>query len=371
MQRPSGATRHTASATSARRETSSGSKNDEPDGLAELLAAVFLAVGSHVEPGGAFYLAAPAGPLGTVFRQQLDAAGWRFHEALVWVKDVFVLGHSDYHYRHEDVLYGHLPGEGRPGRGRHAGTRWRGDNAQDSVFEVARPKRSEDHPCMKPVGLIAAQLAELAQARRERPRPVRGQRQHTDRSRNARRARLPRRARPRLLRRDPAALRRLHRPGRVRALMARPSKFTAERQEKILEALRAGNYLETAAAYAAISYQTLNEWRKTFPEFSEAVEKARADAEARMVAVIMKAAPSSWQAAAWWLKRSFPDRYGRRTRIDADVKVTAKPVVDVSKLTLDEQRSLLELLRKGAPSETELPRRPRPALKLMPGEAAA
>jgi DNA modification methylase len=97
--------------------------------------------------------------MGMIFRQQLDAAGWRFHEALVWVKDVFVLGHSDYHYRHEDVLYGHLPGEGRPGRGRHAGSRWRGDNAQDSVFEVARPRRSEDHPTMKPVELIAAQLA--------------------------------------------------------------------------------------------------------------------------------------------------------------------------------------------------------------------
>jgi transposase len=149
--------------------------------------------------------------------------------------------------------------------------------------------------------------------------------------------------------------------------MGRPSKLTEERQEKVLEALRAGNYLETAAAYAAISYQTLNEWRKRFPEFSEAVEKARADAEARMVAVIMKAAPVSWQAAAWWLERSFPSRYGRRTRIN----VTAKPVVDVSKLTIDEQRTLLELLRKGAPSEAVLPAGARPALELMPGDVAS
>jgi hypothetical protein len=146
--------------------------------------------------------------------------------------------------------------------------------------------------------------------------------------------------------------------------MGRPSKLTEERQEKVLEALRAGNYLETAAAYAAISYQTLNEWRKRFPEFSEAVEKARADAEARMVAVIMKAAPVSWQAAAWWLERSFPSRYGRCTRIDADVNVTAK-------LTIDEQRTLLELLRKGAPSEAVLPAGARPALELMPGDVAS
>ena len=49
----------------------------------------------------------------------------------------------------------------------------------------------------------------------------------------------------------------------------RPSKMTDERVTKILEALRAGNYLETAARYAGVSYETLNEWRKHFPVFSE------------------------------------------------------------------------------------------------------
>ncbi len=98
--------------------------------------------------------------------------------------------------------------------------------------------------------------------------------------------------------------------------MGRPSKLTDERGERILEALRAGNYLGTAARYAGIGESTLHEWRTKYPEFAEAVEKARADAEARMVAVIMKAAPIHWQAAAWWLERSFPGRYGRRERIE-------------------------------------------------------
>ena len=44
-------------------------ENDTPEGLGELLRAVFLAVGSHVEPGGRVLPAAPAGPLGTVFRR--------------------------------------------------------------------------------------------------------------------------------------------------------------------------------------------------------------------------------------------------------------------------------------------------------------
>jgi len=119
---------------------------------------LFVSAGALLEPGSPFYVASPAGPMGSVFRGALESAGWRFHQCLVWVKDAFVLGHSDHHFRHEDILYGHLPGEGRPGRGRHQGSRWRGDNAQDTVFEVARPKRSETHPTMKPVELITAQL---------------------------------------------------------------------------------------------------------------------------------------------------------------------------------------------------------------------
>ena len=113
----------------------------------------------------AFYVAAPAGPRHEDFLSAVKAAGWELHETLVWVKDAFVLGHSDYHYRHEPILYGYLPGKGRPGRGRHAGSRWRGDNTQSSVFEVARPRRSETHPTMKPVELITAQLANSARVR--------------------------------------------------------------------------------------------------------------------------------------------------------------------------------------------------------------
>jgi DNA modification methylase len=78
----------------------------------------------------------------------------------VWVKDSMVLGHSDYHYAHEPILFGYTPApRGRRGRG-HDG--WYGDNAQKSVFEVARPKASEEHPTMKPVDLVAAMLRNSA-----------------------------------------------------------------------------------------------------------------------------------------------------------------------------------------------------------------
>jgi DNA modification methylase len=134
-------------------------KNDSASGLPSLLAATFAAIDVVMAASARFYIAAPAGPRGTDFRIAIGEAGWMFHQALVWVKDSMVLGHSDYHYRHEDVLYGWKPGPGRPGRGNHVGTRWYGDHAQTSVLEIRRPKRSEHHPTMKPVELVEACLA--------------------------------------------------------------------------------------------------------------------------------------------------------------------------------------------------------------------
>jgi DNA modification methylase len=133
-------------------------RNDGRVGLLGLLDDVFSAADEVLNDGGRFYVAATSGPNGTTFRLAVERAGWRLHQVLVWVKDVFVLGHSDYHYQHEDVLYGFKPGRGRPGRGRHNGSRWYGGDAASTVFMVDRPKRSSEHPTMKPVELVTQQL---------------------------------------------------------------------------------------------------------------------------------------------------------------------------------------------------------------------
>lgn len=114
----------------------------------------------------------------------------------------------------------------------------------------------------------------------------------------------------------------------------RPTKLNFDTHNKIITAIRAGNYIETAAAYAGINKSTLYDWlkrgereqqrvaknprykirksEKPYVEFSNAVEKALAEAEIRDVAIIAKAAEEQWQAAAWRLERKFPDRWGRR-----------------------------------------------------------
>jgi transposase len=123
----------------------------------------------------------------------------------------------------------------------------------------------------------------------------------------------------------------------------RPSKAAPEVMGEFLKAIRAGNYIETAAAYAGLSKQSVYDWmkkgaRKESPEFIgflDAVKKAQAQNEARDIALISKAAEKQWQAAAWKLERMFPARWGQRIRVTVD----------------QEQHAFLERLEKGLPPE--------------------
>ena len=74
--------------------------------------------------------------------EQLDA---HWSSTIVWVKDQLVLSPKDYHSRHELIWYGwrkngrRLPLE---------------DRTQTDVWEFDRPKRSDEHPTMKPVPMV-------------------------------------------------------------------------------------------------------------------------------------------------------------------------------------------------------------------------
>lgn len=72
---------------------------------------------------------------------------YHWSSTIIWVKDRFVMSQKDYHTRYEPIWYG-----------------WKADapriyplddRTKDDVWEVPRPKRSDEHPTMKPIELVA------------------------------------------------------------------------------------------------------------------------------------------------------------------------------------------------------------------------
>ena len=105
----------------------------------------------------------------------------------------------------------------------------------------------------------------------------------------------------------------------------RPPEINDAVVHKIVTAIRAGNYMETAATFAGIAKPTLYYWLKkgnkeksgVYRDFLNSVNKALAEAEMRDVLNIDKAAGTGqWQASAWRLERKFPDRWGRKDRVE-------------------------------------------------------
>jgi len=121
----------------------------DADQTKALLSAAFLATLACCHPGAVWFVTAPLGPAMRCFVEALDDLGiWR--QTLAWVKNSLVMGHSDYHYRHEALFFGWAPG------GPHHPVP---DRTQDSVWEFARPAASKDHPTMKPVALVERAVA--------------------------------------------------------------------------------------------------------------------------------------------------------------------------------------------------------------------
>jgi len=124
-------------------------ENDDLDApaLREFLRTTLGVAYSLAKPGSAWYVAAPSGNLFLEFAAVLGREGFDvWKHTIVWVKDSLVLGRADYHYRHESIFYGWKEG---------AGHFFIDDRKQDTVWEIARPKKSTDHPTMKPVELVA------------------------------------------------------------------------------------------------------------------------------------------------------------------------------------------------------------------------
>lgn len=100
-------------------------------------------------------------------------------------------------------------------------------------------------------------------------------------------------------------------------MAGRLSKYTPERRDRILQAIRAGNTRKASSAYAGIDQDTLIRWMHRYVDFADAVTKAEADAEVAHVANIAQAAKmGNWTASAWWLERRRHEDWGRKDRVE-------------------------------------------------------
>ncbi len=108
---------------------------------------------AHVEAGASAYIF-HADTEGLNFRTAFVDAGFHLAGCCIWKKDSLVLGRSDYQWQHEPVLYGFLK------NGKH---NWYSDRKQTTIWEFAKPKRSENHPTSKPLDLLSYPIKNSSQ----------------------------------------------------------------------------------------------------------------------------------------------------------------------------------------------------------------
>lgn len=83
---------------------------------------------------------------GLNFRKAFVDAGFYLSGVCIWAKQSLVLGRSPYQWKHEPILFGWKK------NGKH---KWFADRKQSTVWNFDRPKKSELHPTMKPIALVA------------------------------------------------------------------------------------------------------------------------------------------------------------------------------------------------------------------------
>ena len=125
--------------------------------------------------GGAFYIW-HADSEGYNFRQAVKNCKGEIRQCLIWVKNSLVLGRQDYQWRHEPCLYGWKAGAGHYWEGRRdlstVFDETRGDwnkmskealiaelkrydqEVKTTIIYEDKPKKSDEHPTMKPVRLF-------------------------------------------------------------------------------------------------------------------------------------------------------------------------------------------------------------------------
>jgi DNA modification methylase len=112
------------------------------DGFHDFLRDALTLLIAHTQ--GAIYVAMSSSELDTL-QAAFRAAGGHWSTFIIWAKNTFTLGRSDYQRQYEPILYGWPEGATR---------HWCGDRDQGDVWHFNKPQKNDLHPTMKPVELV-------------------------------------------------------------------------------------------------------------------------------------------------------------------------------------------------------------------------
>lgn len=96
--------------------------------------------------------------------------------------------------------------------------------------------------------------------------------------------------------------------------------------EVIESVLRAGGGRTDAVAALGIRYETFSQWMKRHPELNEIVRRAEIEGKGvnRKKCIDRILNDKSWQSAAWWLERTFPQEFTRQEKLNIDSDANVK-----------------------------------------------
>lgn len=125
-------------------------ENDNMDGgeFYQFLVAIYTNLFAVMAPGASIYVS-HADMERVNFTKAFVDAGFHLSSIIIWAKNNATFGRQDYFWKHEPILYGWNSD------GAH---KWYGPTNEETIWEIDRPSRSEEHPTMKPVALVERSL---------------------------------------------------------------------------------------------------------------------------------------------------------------------------------------------------------------------
>lgn len=122
--------------------------------------------------------------------------------------------------------------------------------------------------------------------------------------------------------------------GRIKGVKnGRPFAITPEKREILISLLSDGMSQAKACQYVGVSEETLIQYKKKFPEFSERLENAKLETTKLAHKSVKVGMLKDWKAGAWWLERTEPERFQEKKTLE----VSEKPSLIQNMFPIDDE----------------------------------